>query len=347
MGGGIIGASIAWLLGREQIRVTVCEAATLGAEASWAGAGMLVPGSEFEQPGEWLDFALHSLSLYPEFVQRLREESDGEIDFSLCGSLELAANEEEFERLTARANRQAALGISSERVLAADLYSRVPGLTQTLGGAVFYPREGQVDPRTVCNALRKAFLKCGVELRERTPVVTLYPYADGVDAKLETGEVISATVAVVAAGAWSSHLRVYERLMPATFPVRGHLLGYRLAPASLPHILRFQHTYVVQRRSGFTIAGASEEDVGFNRTLDPLVVAGLADRAHQLVGGLLPLEPGEAWVGFRPATPTGVPVIAQLDDVPVWLAYGHYRNGILLAPATAERIAGVIRASLR
>ncbi|MCC6394312.1 MAG: glycine oxidase ThiO [Bryobacterales bacterium] len=345
-GAGIIGASLAWQLARKGCRVLVCDAGKPGGEASWAGAGMLAPASEYEKPGEWLDFALHSLALYREFVRRLEEDSGVGIEFSQCGSLEIASGEKEFSLLRDRAIRQRQSGIETQIFPPAELPGRVPRLAPSAGGAVFYPNDGQVDPRTVSEALRAALSRRGVELRKQTRVANLYPHASGVDVRLGNGETVSTTMAVICAGAWSSQIAVAGYSLVEAFPVKGHLVGYRLPPGTLPHVIRCGRTYIVQRTTGYTIAGSSEERAGFDRNVDAGIVSEIHEAAVRLAPGLLPARPDDAWTGFRPATALPHPLIEQLGESPVWLAYGHYRNGILLAPATAERLTKVLTASL-
>ena len=120
--------------------------------------------------------------------------------------------------------------------------------------------------------------------------------------------------------------------------MRGHLVGFDLEPGSLGPILRQGHTYVIQRSNGFTIAGTSSEQVGFDRQLDPEIVADIRARACELVPRLRSAPEPKAWLGFRPATAGFELSIGRLPDTRLWLAYGHYRNGILLAPATALRV---------
>jgi len=349
IGGGLIGASIAWRLGCAGAGVTLLEAGRLGGEASWAGAGMLIPGSEFETAGGWRDFAFHSLQLYPGFVSKLERESQVQLDFSVCGSLELAGSEQDWEQLRAQAARQASRGQRNELLSAREVQSLMPLLRPDLEGGVFYPEDAQADPRTLMAALEKACLGRGVILRERCPVKRIRLKATGIEAETAAGW-FKATRAVLAAGAWSTGIEMTapDRLqpLPDCFPVRGHLLGYRLKPGSLPHIVRYGHTYLVQRRTGFTIAGTSEERVGLDRSLDAPVCADIAGRARALAPGLIPELHEEAWTGFRPGIDQPGPAVGRWGDTPLWLAYGHFRNGILLAPATAERIADGISASL-
>jgi len=140
---------------------------------------------------------------------------------------------------------------------------------------------------------------------------------------------------IIAAGAWSSTL--FSGL-PHVYPVRGHLLYFEMEPGLLPTIVRSGHTYVFQREAGGMIAGSSMEDAGFDRTVDPAIAADIHQRAAKLVPALADVKPADCWNGLRPATDVG-PVVGRFGDTNVWTAYGHFRNGILLAPDTAQIIA--------
>jgi glycine/D-amino acid oxidase-like deaminating enzyme len=310
---------------------------------------MLIPGSEYDAPGEWADFAFRSLELYPEFVTRLTRQSGAEIDFRVCGSLTLAASEQEWQELRALARRQENAGRRNQLLTAGEVRKLLTFIGPQPVGGVYYPGDAQADPRTLMNALKIACLGLAVDLREHSPVKGIRLVGDWIEAEAAAA-VFRAKRAVLAAGAWSSGVAISDRdrkvALPACYPVRGHLLGYWLKPESLPHIVRFRHTYLVQRRRGFTIAGTSEEKVGFDRTVDPVTCAGIATAAHALAPGLIPPSPDEAWIGFRPGIDQPGPALGRWPGTPLWLAYGHYRNGILLAPATAERIADGLMASL-
>src|SRR5580700_9077982 len=326
IGAGIVGGSIAWRLAQAGAAVTLIDAGTLGGEASWAGAGMLAPGGEFASRSGWAEFALESAALYPAFVEELQGETGLQIDYRRCGALEIARTEAEWQDLLARRTAQAELGIRAE---------------VTVGG-LYYPDDALVDPRDVTRALRCACEKRGVRICEGTRARAVRVTGDRAD--IETsGGVLSGSAAVLAAGAWSGAIPVFggdARIeTPATFPVRGHLLGYALEPGSVGPILRHGHTYVMQRSSGFTIAGTSSEQVGFNRVVDPMIVEDIRARACELLPRLRSAPAPVAWLGFRPAREGFEPVIGRVADTRLWLAYGHYRNGILLAPATARRIA--------
>jgi glycine oxidase len=326
VGAGIIGASIAWRLAQAGAPVTLVDAGTLGGEASWAGAGMLAPGGEFTGRSRWAEFALESMALYPAFVAELEGETGVGIDYRRCGAVEIARTDAEWQDLLARRAAQSEMGVRSE----------------IADSGLFYPDDALVDPRDVTRALRCACEKRGVRIRERTRVLAVRVSGERADVEIDGG-MLSGSAAVLAAGAWSGAIPVFGSegriAIPATFPVRGHLLGYALEPGSVGPILRHGHTYVIERSSGFTIAGTSSEQVGFNRELDPRIVADIRARAEELLPQLRSAAEPVAWLGFRPAIEGFEPAIGRVGNTCLWLAYGHYRNGILLAPATARRVA--------
>lgn len=337
-GAGIIGSSIAWRLAQRGCRVTLLDAGTMGGEASWAGAGMLAPGGEVAGPSAWSELAMQSAAAYPGFVRELEAETGEQIDYRQGGAVEVAAGEPEIHELNERVERQRDLGIPSTALAAPP-----PGIELPAGAVVrFFPADAIVDPRDVMRALRAACLARGVVIREATPVIRVEWRGGKATVQLSAGTLAADSV-VLAAGAWNSDIQLAYPA-PATFPVRGHLLGYRLAPGLLPSILRRGHTYLLQRSSGFFIAGASSESVGFDRSLDAAIVAKLHADAAALFPALRGLTP-EPWLGFRPATNAYLPEIRRIEDTGIWLACGHFRNGILLAPETARRVADGITAA--
>jgi glycine oxidase len=322
-GAGIIGLSCAWRLARCKIPVTVFDAREAGGEASWAGAGMLAPGGEMEGASPLTEMALNSLKMYPEFVEALREASGLPIDYQRCGAVELALDDREAGDLERRAARQSAIGIRSESTRHAGSIA-----------ARFYPDDALVNPRDVIAALRTACLHSGVSIHEHEPVVEIFPDGSGVRT---TRASYRDDGVLIAAGAWSSGLMPGLQL-PATIPVRGHLIAYKADAGMLGTILRHDHTYMLQRDSGSLIAGSSTEHVGFDRTIDQSVVRAIHARASRLIPALAAMSPVECWNGFRPDIEGGIPAIGRIEGTAILTAFGHYRNGILLAPDTALRI---------
>lgn len=331
IGGGIIGASVAWRLARKNLRVQLIDAAHIGAEASSAAAGMLTPGGEFDDPA-MRELANRSLALYPDFIRELEADSGIAVEFRRTGTVELEA-----------AARPGSRPLTREEVR-----TLLPLARPDATSAVFFPDDAIVDPAALMKALRAACLARGVHIQEGSPVREIRVDSNGA----QVGGSY-ARAAVLAAGAWSSQIRAtVDELpypLPRSFPVKGHLLGYRLPPGSLTATLRHEHTYVLQRADGFTIAGSSTEDAGYDRTIDPRIVSDISARAAALVPALATLKPEVVWTGLRPGSDTKGPHIGRVAstlDKPsrFWLAYGHYRNGILLAPATCDRICPEIAA---
>jgi glycine oxidase len=313
-GAGLIGASIAWRLAQAGMRVSLFDAGSFGGETSSAGAGMLSPGGEFDKPSVWLDLGIESMRLYAPFVRELREETGVSIDFQVCGCRQFVDDQEQAER---RAAFQSAAGIRVE----------------VNPGELFYPNDGFVDSTHLLRALLAACLARGVRITEKHALYTV--------------ESTDFTAFVVAAGAWSNQLQITHmgtRVdLPQVKPIKGHLIGFDLEPGSLGPMLRRGHEYVLQRSNGFVIAGSTEEDIGFDRRVDDAVCEGIHRRAAGLWPALESAQPSRRWIGFRPYSET--PHIGRIGNTNVWAAYGHFRNGILLTPLTAQRVAAEIAAA--
>ncbi len=329
VGAGLIGLGSAWRLAQKGAEVTVFDARDAGCEASWTAAGMLAPGGEFFEPSELATLGMRSLAMYPDFVRELEEDSGVTIDYSRSGAIEVAYSDAEAAALETRAAAQKLCGIPSE----ACKHDSRP--------ARFFPEDAHVDPRDLTRALRVACQRRGVNLLENEPITKI-----SADGRVWTANGVNAgSVTLVAAGAWSSALLTdLPGPRPEVIPVRGHLISWPLRAGLLGPILRHGSTYMVQRRSGVLLAGTTREYVGFDRTLDETALAEIQARAEELLPLLAGQAPTERWNGFRPFVEGELPWISQLGRSCVWAAYGHYRNGILLAPETIQRVAGYLLA---
>ena len=286
-GAGIIGLTCAWRLARRGWHVTIFDSREALHESSWAAAGMLAPGGEVESDTALAKMALRSLGMYPEFIRDLEEDSGLAVEYRRCGAIEVAFSESESATLTAKAERQAALGIRSEPCRYRDLDARR------------YPDDAIVDPLSINDALIAACRQRGVAIREHEPVTEVLANGSGV--RTARGKYESDRV-LIAAGAWSS--RLFPGL-PRSFPMRGHLLYFDMEAGLLTTIVRSGHTYVLQREAGGVVAGSSTEDAGFDRSVDSAVAEDIHKRAAKLVPALADVKPYDCWNGFRPATEYG------------------------------------------
>ena len=342
VGAGLIGSSIAWLLSKAGCRVVLIDAGSFGGEASAAGAGMLAPGGEYGEPSPAARFAIESLAMYPTFVRQLEKESGLSIDYRKCGAIELAYERERWRGLRKRADIQRRFGISAQWLCPSSLSALAPGLNlEGLRGALYYPDDALVAPGDLLRALRAVCEREGVKILENSPVESINAERDRAMVRVREQRISGRTL-VLAAGAWSSQIPVSRSgvttHIPESFPVKGHLVGYQLLPGSLRPILRNGHHYVVQRKSGFTIAGSSEEQCGFDRSVSPERISEIRKAAGSIYSPISMLEPTREWTGFRPGSERQGPALGRVSGTNVWLAYGHYRNGILLTPATAHLI---------
>lgn len=346
IGGGIIGLSTAWRLAQCGFAVTVYDRSSPGGEASWAGAGMLAPGGEVEDDSPLATAALTSRRMYPEFVAELERASGCTIDYQECGALELAYTDSEWQELEHRAAAQKQLGISSKPIEQPSVHAFWPRVrTDSLKGARFYPGDAIVNPRDVVSALLTAMSGLRVTIAERCPVLEVAVNESSVEVRTVAGSGMAYCAAVLAAGAWSAEIRVAGvPALPFSEPVKGHLLGYLQPEQTCTTIIRRGRTYLLQRSNGMLLAGASVEMVGFDRQVKPDIVAELASDAGAILPHLNETTPTESWIGFRPSS-DGLHV-GPWHSERFFLAYGHYRNGILLAPWTAALLRDAIGSSL-
>ncbi len=344
-GAGIVGMSLAWRLSQAGFTVTVYEKGTVGAEASWAGAGMLAPGGEYEDDSPAARLAIESRALYPGFVRELERATQSSIDLQETGAIDLAYSDAELQALDRRADKQRQMGLETKRLDAKRIRTFWPRLrSENLAGGYFYPGDAVVNPREVVSALRKATAAVGVQLLEGSAVLEARVKPESVVVRTETGE-SSYAAFVVAAGAWSGSICIQGvPPLPKSEPLRGHLLGYQQPEQICQSIVRYGETYMLQRANGLLVAGASVERAGFDRSLDAQTVDRLRKQAAFVMPHLGETTPTEAWNGFRPGS-DGLQ-IGQWHSPRVYRAYGHYRNGILLAPVTAKILTDEISASL-
>lgn len=325
IGGGVIGLSIARDLHKRGAgSITIVDRGRIGAEASWAAAGMLAPNAECDAENELFRLCTASNALYTNFAGQLLEETGIDIELDRTGTLSLAFTEEEAAELDAKYKWQQTAGIEVEQLAGDDVRKLEPAISTGVHSGYLYPDDWQVENRKLVAALRKYCENSGIDLIESTRVTTLPDQR----------------TVIVTAGAWSNDLLP----KPEVKPIRGQMI--RLATAGsriLRHVIYSPRGYLVPRADGSILVGATVEDVGFNKEVTPDAIASLKAAAIEIAPSTGDLDITEAWAGLRPFVEGEMPVIGRAADLEnTFVATGHYRNGILLAPITAKMIADEI-----
>jgi glycine oxidase len=344
VGAGIAGCAVAWGCQRRGARVIVLERGVPGGGASGAAAGMLAPCSEAHGPGPFLDLARRSLRLWPGVAAALREEGGVDCELELAGLLRLALDDADVVELGERLAWQGAAGIAVRWLDAPAAAADEPAL-RGVAAAALYPDEGHVHSVRAVEALLAAARRQGAELRCGAEVVGAL---DGGGVRLADGGSVAADRVVLCAGAWSGRVAGALGAGPlALEPVRGQLLALRgLRPAPRRVLFAGPRGYAVSKRDGLTLVGATEERAGFDVRATEEAAARLRGVAGLLLRGAGTATAGHTWVGLRPRAPDGLPLLGRLGEGrlggALYVATGHHRNGVLLAPVTAQGMASLI-----
>jgi glycine oxidase len=332
VGGGIIGLSLALELRKHGAHVVVLDASQPGREASWAAGGMLAATDPDTRP-ELCDLAVASASMYPEFVHQVQDESGMPVDFRRDGTIRF---------LHAREVPQCILPILSE----AELRKLEPELEFTAPAVLL--DEACVDPRLLLPALVEAAKHREVDIASGAEVQEIEIVDDRAVAAITTKTRYAGAAIVNCAGAWSSQV---SPLKVPTRPVKGQMLALAplMTPANLTSPKRLVHrvirgdVYIIPRGDGRIVVGSTLEEAGFNKRVDAPAIQRLHQQAANLVPAIGQARILEDWAGLRPGTPDGLPILGQTNVDGCFVATGHYRDGILLAPITAKLMSQVIR----
>jgi glycine oxidase len=380
LGGGIVGLSVAWRARRRGLSVALLERDVLGAGTTHAAAGMLAPVAEVEfgEAGRRvLELGLRSAGTWPAFAAELQDASGIDVGLRRSGTLVVARDDDEARELERQLAFRESLGLTATRLRASEAREREPALAPTVRLALHAPQDHSVDPRAVVSALRRACERTGVRLREHTTALGVEldasetrvvgvrlsndrrdgaraaaverdGGADGGFVEMDGScELVHAGAVVVAMGACSGRLAgLPDGAGVPVRPVKGQIMRLR-DPAGaglLEGVVRYEGGYLVPRGDGRYVLGATMEERGFEPDATAGGVYELLRDAHELVPGVSELHIEELEVGYRPSTPDNAPAIGpgMLDGL-VW-ATGHHRNGILLAPLTAELVVASLTA---
>jgi len=349
IGGGVIGMATAWRAALQGLAVVVVDPQP-GRGASWAAAGMLTPVTEaYYGEEDLLRLNLASARRYPSFVAELESASGLQVGYRTNGTLAVAADSGDRAVLEDLHRYQQELGLDSEMVSGRECRALEPMLAPGIRGGLLVAGDHQVDGRALHRALSVAAGLAGVEVRTTAVSEVLVARDRVTGVRLDNGETIAAPTVLLAAGCWSAGMAgVPPDARPPVRPVKGHILRLR-SPARRPLLGRNvrglvagSHLYLVPRGDGRLVVGATVEEMGFDTTVMAGAVHDLLRDARAVVPGTAELELVESHAGLRPGSPDNLPIMGQSVLPGLAVATGHYRNGVLLAPVTADAMASLL-----
>ncbi len=357
LGGGAIGLAVAWELATRGADVTLLERGAIGQGTSWAAAGILpaaqADGIRSTGQRDPLDaLRAHSHEIYPQWTQRIAEQSGVDVGFRRCGGLYLASTAGEAAALLASLEYWRSDGIAARRLSPAELAQQEPALaawahSPRFRAAVWIEDERQVRPPDLLRGLATACTASGVRIHEHVDVQL---QRRGDQAVLQTSDrSLTQTgnqppTVVLCGGVWAGQAAADFGLSLSVVPIRGQVLLYRFDSPRFRAVINEGHRYLVPRDDGHVLVGSCEEEVGFTPGTTPEMLAMLARWAGGVIPELQSLQPVQSWSGLRPGTFDGFPIIGRMPEIDnLLIACGHYRSGIHLAPATAEVIADLIQ----
>ncbi|HEV2288921.1 MAG TPA: glycine oxidase ThiO [Candidatus Acidoferrales bacterium] len=349
VGGGIIGASLAFELARAKQSVLLLDRQEPGREASWAAAGTISPAPDPESLGI-VPLGLESFRLYPEFIAAIEQASRMPAGFHANGAMELFLEPQGEAERDVRLHELSSFGIRAEALSLDEARRREPGLGLAVRSALWILDEANLDPRVVTEVTLAAAANTGVEIRgdlEVRAVVTEHAHCKGVLAvhakqvpsdprrQVQVSEKIGARNVVIAAGWRCAEIAGVESFAP-TLPVRGQMVALGPVPGAPRTILRCELGYMVPRERGRVVVGSTLEPGAIQKHPTPAGLRKLLHAATEMIPALAEAPILEMWAGLRPDSPDHLPIIGPTDVKGLFIATGHYRNGMLLAPATAK-----------
>jgi glycine oxidase len=316
VGAGIIGVSLAMELRERGASILVLDRAEPGSEASSAAAGMLA-ASDPDTPIPLRPLAMESARMFPAFVQKLESAGKMQVDFRRIGSIALLPD-------ASAPDKYRGLSPSELQLLEPSLH--------TTGQSAFFVQEDSVDPLLLMQAALAVARNLGVEIRGHTAVRKICACHSAVEVLTEADTFTAASV-VDCRGAWSG---------APVRPRKGQMLYVQPLASLLQHVFRAPDIYIVPRSSGKVLIGATVEDVGFDKTVNPSAIHQLLSAADKYLPGLASAPIIQSWAGLRPGTPDDLPILGPTKAAGMFVATGHFRNGILLAPITAQIMANLV-----
>ena len=340
VGGGVVGMLTAWTLGQAGAEVVLLEKGETGREASWAGGGIVSPLYPWRYSAAVANLAHWSQDFYPRLGDRLLTDTGLDPEVHVTGLYWLDLDDQAEALAWAKAH-----GRPLAEVDIGAVHEAVPVLGQGFERAVYMSGVANVRNPRLAKSLREALLRLpNVSVREQVEVTGFLREGERVNGvRTEQGDFIADSV-VLAAGAWSGELLAKLGLQLPVEPVKGQMILYRCAPNFLSSMVLAKGRYAIPRRDGHILIGSTLEHAGFDKTPTGEALSSLRASAEELIPALAGRELVNHWAGLRPGSPQGIPFIGEVPGHQgLWLNTGHYRNGLVLAPASCQLLADLMQ----
>lgn len=336
IGAGVMGCACAHRLLEAGFKVTLLERSLPGAESSSAAAGILGAQSEVSSAGPFFELCLASRKLFPDYIRELESLSGIDIGYETSGVLEVALDPTEGRLAVGRVEWMLDRGLRVEVLDREEALRLEPALTATMVGANYYPDDHQVNPDRLSRALASATNRLGGQFQSGVQVLGLVVEGNRVlGVETETGRLLADAV-LVAGGAWSTRLQGLPKTRTLLKPVAGQIVQVETRPPFFRHIVYGFKGYIVPRADGRVVLGSTLEDRGFDKAVTCQGLHQITGMAMALVPGLQQARLVHTWSGLRPASSDNLPLLGAGPLEGLFFATGHYRNGILLTPITAQ-----------
>jgi glycine oxidase len=338
IGAGIIGAACAWRLAQAGLRVTILERNAPGSQASQAALGVLTFHADPEKPAYFQDLFLRSEKLYPDLIEELAEVAGERVNFHQGGQLHIALHEKDLPGIELTFNVNSGENVNVERVTPEECLLLEPGINPRNCGGIFFPEDAWIDNTALTLRIIQAAKQAGAVL-ERANIEAIESQK-GLATGVRWGrERRAAEWIILAAGCWSGQVQNIPPLPVA--PVRGQALS--VAGRAARRVIMSPNGYLVPKGEAQTMVGATVESVGFDESNTLEGLREVSTSGIEISPRIGAFEYLGAWAGLRPAAPDHLPLIGPFAEMPnLVAATGHFRNGILLAPITAQMIRAVV-----
>jgi glycine oxidase len=340
VGAGIVGAAVAYELARRGVAVQIVDERQVGMGATQASAGVLAPYIEAREDSAFLSLTVRSLELFDEFIARVSADSGIQVPYKRTGTIDIAASADDMRTIEANAALLARRGVNAVMLDASGVRAEEPHVSADAVGGLLIETHGFVAAGELTRALVAAARARGAQLVEQTRVERIATTKDGAVVETSRGS-LSAGAVVFAPGSWAGRIAIdgLKAQIPVR-PVRGQLMSLAWNGPPLRRVTWSSRCYMVPWDDGTLLLGATVEEAGFDERATVAGVRDLLDAACEIVPQAWSAGFRGARVGLRPATSDGLPIIGASSAVPnLVYATGHYRNGVLLAPLTAQLVA--------